>query len=81
MGRYKESMEYAKKADASGRYNRAFERYRSQWLRAHLTAILILIVLLIAGLWGGRRFLRKRKEKALAIAKAPESKAEGGTAS
>lgn len=81
MGRYKESMEYAKKADASGRYNRAFERYRSQWLREHLTAILIVIALLIAGIWGGRRFLRKRKNQAPAIANAPESKAEGGTAS
>ena len=81
MGRYKDAMEYAKKADASGRYNRAFERYRSQWLRAHLTTVLVLIVLLIAGVQGLKLYLRRRKEKAQSIAKAPEKNPEGGTAS
>ena len=74
-------MEYAKKADASGRYNRAFERYRSQWLRAHLTTVLVLIVLLIAGVQGLKLYLRRRKEKAQSIAKAPEKNPEGGAAS
>ncbi len=68
MGRYKDSMEYAKKADASARYNRAFERYRSEWLREHLTVILIIAAVLIAGIWGLRKFLRKKREKALATA-------------
>ncbi len=63
MGRYKESMEYAKKADASNRYNRAFERYRSEWLREHLTVILLIIVLLIAGGWGLKRYLRWLKTR------------------
>lgn len=62
MGRYRESMDYAKKADASGRYNRAFERYRSQWLRGHLTVILAVIVLLIAGIQIFKIYLRKRKK-------------------
>ena len=61
MGRYKESMEYAKKADSSKRYNRAFERYRSEWLKSHLTAVLIVIVVLIAGVWGFKKLLKKRR--------------------
>ena len=63
MGRYRESMDYAKRADASGRYNRAFERYRSQWLRQHLTAILCGIVLLTAAVWGFRFWRKKRRQK------------------
>lgn len=63
MGRYKESMEYAKKADASGRYNRAFERYRSQWLREHLTQLLIGIVLIVAGWKLLKYVIRKQKQK------------------
>ncbi len=70
MGRYKDSMEYAKKADASGRYNKAFERYRSQWLRAHLTQILIITAVLIAGIKGLKFFLRKKRKKAAETAKA-----------
>ena len=68
MGRYKDAMIYAKKADASGRYNRAFERYRSQWLREHLTVILIITAVLIAGIWSLRHFLRKKRQKAHAAA-------------
>ncbi|MBR3043940.1 MAG: hypothetical protein IKI45_05580 [Oscillospiraceae bacterium] len=63
MGRYKESMEYAKKADASARYNRAFERYRSQWLREHLTQILLGVVLIIAGVMLLKYVVRKQKSK------------------
>lgn len=81
MGRYKESMEYAKKADASGRYNRAFERYRSQWLRQHLTQLLIGIVLIIAGIYILKFYLRRQQKKALDTAKAPDHQTEGGTAS
>ena len=69
MGRYKDSMVYAKKADASGRYNRAFERYRSQWLRENLTWILCLIAVLIAGIWALRRFLRKKRAAVSGAAK------------
>lgn len=61
MGRYKESMEYAKKADSSKRYNRAFERYRSQLLKSHLTEIVIGIVILIAASAVFR--IRRKKKK------------------
>ncbi len=71
MGQYQEAMKYAKKADASGRYNRAFERYRSEWLRDNLTWILIVIVVLVIGIWILKRVLRKRKQKALETATAP----------
>lgn len=63
MGRYKESMDYAKKADASNRYNRAFAKYRAQFLKAHLTEILVGIVLLIVLVSVGKRIFRKRKKK------------------
>lgn len=63
MGRYKESMEYAKKADASARYNRAFERYRSQWLREHLTQLLIGIVLIVIGVKMLKIVIKKQKKK------------------
>lgn len=74
MGRYKDSMVYAKKADASARYNRAFEQYRSEWLREHLTAILIVIVVLIAGVWGFKRWRRKKQEQAMKTATAGSTK-------
>ncbi|MCQ2416277.1 MAG: hypothetical protein MJ071_00490 [Oscillospiraceae bacterium] len=60
MGMYKESMEYAKKADSSQRYNRAFERYRSQWLKAHFTAILAAAAALFAAVYGWRYLGKKR---------------------
>lgn len=71
MGKYKDSMVYAKKADASGRYNKAFERYRSQWLREHLTQLLIGIVLIVIGVWCLKRCIRKKQAAALGTAKAP----------
>lgn len=61
MGRYRESMEYAKKADASGRYNRAFERWRSEFLKEHLTLMLVIVVVLIVIWIVGKRMLRKRR--------------------
>ena len=69
MGRYRESMEYAKKADSSRRYNRAFERYRSQWLKAHLREILLLILLPAAGCFGWKRFrkIRNKTERGNAV--------------
>lgn len=71
MGQYKDAMDYAKKADASGRYNKAFERYRSEWLRDNLTWILIVIVVLVIGIIVLKKWLKKRRESALATAKAP----------
>ena len=62
MGRYRDAMEYAKRADASWVYNRAFERYRAEWLRAHLSGMLAACVLLIAA-WIAWKQYRKRKKK------------------
>lgn len=70
MGRYKESMEYAKKADSSWRYNKAFARYRSQWLREHLSGVLIVAVLLIAAGFGRKLYRSKKQKQALAKASA-----------
>ena len=67
MGRYCEAMDYAKQADASYVYNRAFERYRSEWLRAHLNGILAGCVLLLAA-WAAWKHYRKRKQKGGAAA-------------
>ena len=60
MGRYREAMDYARQADASYVYNRAFERYRSEWLRTHLNGILAGCVLLLAG-WTVLKRYRRRK--------------------
>ena len=69
LGEYEKSMEYAKKADSSRRYNRAFERYRSAWLKAHLTEIVIAAVLLIAGIWAFRKFILPMKKKTVKLKK------------
>ena len=62
MGRYRDAMDYAKQADASYVYNRAFERYRSEWLRQHLNGILAGCVLLFA-LRTALKLRRKRKQE------------------
>ncbi|MCR5717791.1 MAG: hypothetical protein K6F80_01985 [Oscillospiraceae bacterium] len=48
-GDYKASMEYAKLADSSYRYDRAFACYRQQWLHEHGGQLLFGIVLIFAG--------------------------------
>ncbi|MBQ6041781.1 MAG: hypothetical protein IJL32_13550 [Oscillospiraceae bacterium] len=68
MGRYRDSMTYAKKADSSRRYNRAFERYRAEWLRAHLDGLLLGAALLLAALIGFRIFRRRHRKKGGAAA-------------
>lgn len=73
MGKYKDSMEYAKKADASGRYNRAFERYRSIWLRQNLKYFLMLIALVIAAVLLFKQRKKRRQHKALVIAAAKQA--------
>lgn len=70
MGEYEDAMEYAKKADASGRYNKAFERRRSEFLKENLTWILIALVVLVVIWQVCKRLLRKRREAALAAATA-----------
>ena len=57
----KKAMDYAKQADASYVYNRAFERYRSEWLRKHLNGILAGCILLFA-LRTALKLRRKQKQ-------------------
>lgn len=45
---YKEAMEYFRISISRGRYNRAFEGYRDQWLKAnYLKAIIVIIILIV----------------------------------
>lgn len=48
QGDYKGSMEYARLADSSYRYNKAFEGYRQEWLAAHGNAIAAALIVLAA---------------------------------
>lgn len=61
-GDYKGSMKYAKLAAAPSIYNKAFEGYRREFLKAHFTEIAAGIAVLAAVLI----FLGKRKKKRLA---------------
>ena len=44
---YKEAMEYFEISISRGRYNRAFEGYRDQWLKDNYVAAIIVIIVLI----------------------------------
>ncbi len=44
---YEEAMEYFKISISRGRYNRAYEGYRDQWLKANYMKAIIVIVILI----------------------------------
>jgi len=46
-GEYEEAMKYAKLADSGGRYNRAFEGYRQDWIDANFNLIVGIIIVLI----------------------------------
>ena len=48
QGNYEGSMKYARLADSPYRYNRAFEGYRQEWLSKHMTAVVIVLILLVA---------------------------------
>lgn len=60
QGDYKGSMEYAKLADSSYRYNKAFEGYRQEWLSAHLNEVTAGVIVLAAGCFVFRRYRKKR---------------------
>ena len=49
QGDYEGSMKYAKLADSSYRYDRAFECWRQEWLTEHSRALALGALLLIAG--------------------------------
>lgn len=60
-GDYEGAMKYAELADAPAIYNKAFEGYRMDFLKANFTAIITLIIVLIAAIAIFRRVLRKRR--------------------
>ncbi|MGN0608173.1 MAG: hypothetical protein ACI4J6_03155 [Oscillospiraceae bacterium] len=66
-GDYEEAMEYFKISISRNRYNRAYEGYRDEWLKAHFTAIIVVLIVVIVLLivlgklkkTGKLKFLRK----------------------
>ncbi len=61
-GDYEGSMKYAKLADSSYYYNRAFEGYRSEFLSENIDVIAAVIVVLVVAYFG-YRFWRRRKQR------------------
>ena len=60
-GDYEGAMKYAKLAESSKQYNKAFEGYRSEWLDANFTWVILVLVVLIA-VWIFF-YIRNRKKK------------------
>lgn len=61
QGDYRGSMRYAKRADASYLYNRAFEGWRSEFVRENYPWLLGGVVLVIAAPTAWRRLRKKRR--------------------
>lgn len=60
-GDYEGAMKYAELADAPVIYNKAFEGYRMDFLKANFTAIIIAVIILIIGLIVlGKQFKKRR---------------------
>lgn len=60
-GDYEGAMKYAELADAPAIYNKAFEGYRMDFLKANFTAIIIAVIVLIIGLIVLGKQLKKRR--------------------
>lgn len=60
-GEYKKAMKYARLADAPYIYNKAFEGYRSEFIREHFTELLCGLALLTAALIVLSRRSRKKR--------------------
>lgn len=60
---YKEAMKYFKISISRGRYNKAFEGYRDQWLKSHFTLIIVIIIVLIVAYIVIKRVLRYYKKR------------------
>ena len=58
---YKEAMEYFEISISRGRYNRAFEGYRDQWLKDNYVAAIIVIIVLIVLISIYKRMRRRGK--------------------
>ena len=60
-GEYEDAMKYSKLADSGGRYNRAFEGYRQDWIDANFNLVVAVIIILIA-LIISNSILKKKKQ-------------------
>ncbi|MGN0553664.1 MAG: tetratricopeptide repeat protein, partial [Oscillospiraceae bacterium] len=61
-GEYKEAMKYFKISISRGRYNKAFEGYRDQWLKQNFTLIVIVLIVIIVAYMVTKKILKKRKQ-------------------
>ncbi len=61
-GDYEGSMKYAKLAESSKQYNKAFEGYRSEWLDENFTWVVLVVVLLVV-VWIIFYIRRRHKKK------------------
>ncbi len=75
-GDYKGSMKYAKLADAPRIYNKAFEGYRMEFLKANFGYIAAGLAVLIVGIIVLKKKLKKRKPAAETAAAAPAAENE-----
>lgn len=62
---YEEAMKYFKVSISRGRYNRAFEGYRDKWLKANISTIMVVIVLIVIAAITLRILIKKGKLKFL----------------
>ena len=58
-------MKYFKVSISRGRYNRAFEGYRDKWLKANISTIMVVIVLIVIAAITLRILIKKGKLKFL----------------
>ena len=74
-GDYEGSMKYAELADSPRIYNKAFEGYRMNWLKANFGQLVLGIVLIIIGVFFLNRLVKKKKQAAEAARIAAEDAA------
>ena len=46
-GEYKEAMKYYKIANSQGRYNKAFQGYRDEWMRSNFSYVIAILLVII----------------------------------